>query len=120
MRHERVASYRDALVKVREKVKLKEVRIDGFRIRRRVTGAFISELRGVEAKGKAEKFAKALGLALSEAEVSLLTRLGDILVCGLDAGVTRGVVIGAVVGLVPGVQSRYVKVGRGRLGQVYV
>ncbi|XP_014614539.1 PREDICTED: uncharacterized protein LOC106792583 [Polistes canadensis] len=119
------ASYKGVLVKTSEIVNLKEVGIDGFRIHRRVTGAFILELRGGKARGKAEKLARALGLVLLEAKVSLPTRIRDFLLCGLDARVTRGEVITAVTGFVLGAYSRFVRVGeicpgRGRLGQVYV
>ncbi|KAI4479674.1 hypothetical protein M0802_014359 [Mischocyttarus mexicanus] len=118
-------SYRDALLKAREKINLKDLGVDSFKIRRGVTGSFIFKLKGAECKGKAAKFAEALNKALLEAKVALPKKTGEFVLCGLDAGVTRDEIIRSMKGLVVDLESRDVRVGdiypgKGRLGQVYV
>ncbi|KAI4480970.1 hypothetical protein M0802_014089 [Mischocyttarus mexicanus] len=76
-------SYRDALMKAREKINLKDIGVDAFKIRTGVTGSFIFKLKGAECKGKATKFAEALNKALPEAKVALPKRTGELVVCGL-------------------------------------
>ncbi|KAI4472529.1 hypothetical protein M0802_016733 [Mischocyttarus mexicanus] len=118
-------SYRDALLKAREKIDLKDLGVDSFKIRRGVTGSFIFKLKGAECKGKASKFAEALSKALPEAKVALPKRTGEFVLCGLDAGVTREEIVKSMKGLVVGLESCDVRVGdiypgKGRLGQVCV
>ncbi|KAI4474018.1 hypothetical protein M0802_015832 [Mischocyttarus mexicanus] len=115
-------SYRDALLKAREKIDLKDQGVDSFKIRRGVTGSFIFQLKGAECKGKAAKFAEALNKALPEAKVALPKKTGEFVLCGLDAGVTRAEIVRSMKGLVVGLESCDVRVGdvypgKGRLGQ---
>ncbi|KAI4474294.1 hypothetical protein M0802_015680 [Mischocyttarus mexicanus] len=115
-------SYRDALLKAREKIDIKDLGVDSFKIRRGVTGSFIFKLKGAECKGKASKFAEALKKALPEAKVALPKRTGEFVLCGLDAGVTRDEIVKSMKGLVVGLESCDVRVGdiypgKGRLGQ---
>ncbi|KAI4474490.1 hypothetical protein M0802_015583 [Mischocyttarus mexicanus] len=117
--------YRDALLKAREKINLKDLGVDAFKIRRGVTGSFIFKLKGAECRRIATRFAEALNKAIPEAKVALPKRTGELVLCGLDAGVTKYEIIASIKGLVEGLESRDVRVGdiysgKGRLGQAYV
>ncbi|KAI4487121.1 hypothetical protein M0802_012035 [Mischocyttarus mexicanus] len=83
------------------------------------------QLKGAECKGRATKFAEALNKALPEAKVALPKRTRELVVCGLDAGISKSEIVSSITGLVAGLESRDVRVsdiypGKGRLGQAYV
>ncbi|KAI4490387.1 hypothetical protein M0802_010658 [Mischocyttarus mexicanus] len=56
-------SYRNSLVRAREKISLQEIGVESFKVRRRAIDAFNFELSGADFKAKSAQFAKAIVVA---------------------------------------------------------
>ncbi|KAI4473963.1 hypothetical protein M0804_015081 [Polistes exclamans] len=119
------ATYRDALVKARETINLKELGLETMTVRRGLTGAFIWSITGKKAAAKADRFAEALKRTVPEAKVSRPLGTGTIRLVGMDPGLNATIIRNALLELKGGVNPDHITVGeisagRGQLGETVV
>ncbi|KAI4480020.1 hypothetical protein M0802_014294 [Mischocyttarus mexicanus] len=118
-------SYKDALLKAREAINLKDIEVDGMRCRRRATGAYLFEIKGPGSRQKARSIAEVLKTKVTGVKVGVSVRTGHFKVCGLNPGTTIEEIKKVVVELNPGTDPSLIRVceilvGRGGLCQVFV
>ncbi|KAI4473111.1 hypothetical protein M0802_016306 [Mischocyttarus mexicanus] len=81
-------SYKDALLRAREVVNIKDMGVEGMRCRRGATGAYLFEIKGPGSRQKARSIAEALKNKVTGVKVGVPVRTGTFKVCGLDPGTT--------------------------------
>ncbi|KAI4472330.1 hypothetical protein M0802_016931 [Mischocyttarus mexicanus] len=118
-------SYRDALVKLREKVDVSSLGLDGMRCRRGATGSYIYRIRGSQADEKAAKLVAAISTAVPGVRASCPRRFGELRILDLDPSVSGVEIRDSLARLSEGTDPKLVEVGevvagKGNLGQVYV
>ncbi|KAI4479675.1 hypothetical protein M0802_014360, partial [Mischocyttarus mexicanus] len=118
-------TYRDALVKLREKVDVSSLGLDGMRCRRGATGSYIYRIRGSQADEKAAKLVAAISTAVPGVRASCPRRFGELRIFGFDASASGAEIRDSLARLCEGTDPKLVEVGevvagRGNLGQVYV
>ncbi|KAI4475330.1 hypothetical protein M0802_015203 [Mischocyttarus mexicanus] len=118
-------TYRDALVKLREKVDVSSLGLDGMKCRRGATGSYIYRIRGSQADEKAAKLVAAISTAVPGVRASCPRRFGELRIFGLDASASGTEIRDSLARLSEGTDFNLVEVGevaagRGNLGQVYV
>ncbi|KAI4474218.1 hypothetical protein M0802_015726 [Mischocyttarus mexicanus] len=118
-------SYRDALVKLREKVDVSSLGLDGMRCRRGATGSYIYRIRGSQADEKAAKLVAAISTAVPGVRSSCPRRFRELRILDLDPSVSGVEIRDSLARLSEGTDPKLVEVGevvagKGNLGQVYV
>ncbi|KAI4472238.1 hypothetical protein M0802_017023, partial [Mischocyttarus mexicanus] len=118
-------TYRDALVKLREKVDVSSLGLDGMKCRRGATGSDIYRIRGSQADEKAARLVAAISTAVPGVRASCPRRFGEMRIFGLDASASGTEIRDSLARLCEGTDPKLVVVGevvagRGNLGQVYV
>ncbi|KAI4475012.1 hypothetical protein M0802_015335 [Mischocyttarus mexicanus] len=118
-------TYRDAMVKLREKVDVSSLGLDGMKCRREATGSYIYRIRGSQADEKAAKLVAAISTTVPGVRASCPRRFREFRIFGLDASASRTGIRDSLARLSEGTDPNLVEVGevvagRGNLGQVYV
>ncbi|KAI4485713.1 hypothetical protein M0802_012574 [Mischocyttarus mexicanus] len=76
-------TYQDALVKLREKVEVSSLGLDGMKCRRGATGSYIYRIRGSQADEKAAKLVAAISTTVPGVRASCPRRFGELRIFAL-------------------------------------
>ncbi|KAI4484969.1 hypothetical protein M0802_012903 [Mischocyttarus mexicanus] len=106
-------TYRDALVKLREKVDVSSLGLDGMKCRRGATGSYIYRIRGSQADEKAAKLVAAISTTVPGVRASCPRRFGEFRIFGLDASASGTEIRDSLARLSEGTDPNLVEVGEG-------